>query len=189
MKAKSPAILVTLALGCGVALAHASTNASEATAHVSVRIAPSIAVSEPRAVIIDLRDHQVDSPIRTQVQFLVRANTQEVELQVACTDLYKAGDPASAYKIPVAGIGAEIGREHGDKMAGGSRLLQWQPAPPTGLLPAGWTGAVTEVGAFTTSAATFTENVTVGVSWHITDSALPTGEYIGFVELIGMVRP
>ena len=190
MKAKSPAILVALALGCSAALAQSSVNAGSATAHVFARIAPSIAVSEPRAVRIDLRDQEAGCPIVSEIQFLVRTNTQEVELQVACTDLYWAGDPSCAYKIPVAGTGAKIVCEHASETPPGDRLLQWQPAPPTGLLPGGWTGAVTEVGTFTTSTAgTFTQNVTVGVSWHATDLDLPTGEYSGFIKLIGMVRP
>ncbi len=106
MRAKSSAILV--ALGCGVACAAASTHTSQAAAHVFVRIAPSIAVSGPKTVIVNLRDHEAGSPIRSEVQFQVRANTPEVEMQVVCTDLYQAGNPSCAYRIPVAGTGAQI---------------------------------------------------------------------------------
>jgi hypothetical protein len=189
MKAKSSAILVVLASVCGTAIGHASTSTSEATAHVLVRVTPSITVSSPRMVIIDLKDRQTDSPIRSQVQFQVRANTQEVELQVACTDLCKAGDPSSPYKIPVAGAGVQIIYEHAGGTAGGDRLLPWQPVSSVGLLPAGWTGAATEIGVFRTATATFSQNVTVDVSWHAPAANLPTGEYRGFVRLIGMVQP
>ena len=66
-----------------------------------------ITVSGPAVVAVDLHDHQIGSPIPANVRFLVSANAQEVELQVACTDLYKAGDPTSAHRIPVAGAGPE----------------------------------------------------------------------------------
>jgi hypothetical protein len=190
MRARLLAILAASVWGCGSVVAQAAAHRSEATARVFARIAPSITVSEPRPVIVDLRDHPLGSPILGQVRFLVQANTQEVELQVACTDLYKAGDPSCAYKIPVAGAGARISCEHGNEIGGADRLVPWQPNPPAGLLPAGWTGAVSEVRVFAAStAATFSQNVAVDVCWNTPDPGLPVGEYIGFVKLIGMVRP
>ncbi|HNS22429.1 MAG TPA: hypothetical protein PKH24_18135 [Sedimentisphaerales bacterium] len=70
-----------------------------------------------------------------------------------------------------------------------SRLLAWEPDPPTGLLPAGRTGTVSEAGTFTArSAGVFHQEVTVDVSWQPADSDLPTGEYCGIVKRIGMVR-
>jgi hypothetical protein len=147
-------------------------------------------VSAPAVVAVDLQDHAIGSPILAHVGFLVRANTQEVELQVACTDLYKAGDPTSLHRIPVVGAGARVTCEHGHGTAGSDSLLQWHHSPLPGHLPAGWSGAVSEAGTFTASpAATFSQNVTVDVSWSTTDSGLPSGEYRGVVTLIGMVRP
>jgi hypothetical protein len=182
MRAKFPAILVVL--GYGVACAAAVTHTSHASARVFVRVAPSIAVSGPTTVIVNLRDPYAGSPIHSEVQFQVRANTPEVEMQVVCTDLCRGGNPSCPYRIPVAGTGAEITYAHG------SQQLSWQSASPLSLLPPGWSGAVSEVGTFTTpSTAAFTENVTVGVSWHAADPTLPAGEYVGFVKLIGLVRP
>jgi hypothetical protein len=157
---------------------------------VVVQVPPHITVSAPALVSVDLQDRPISSPISASVRFLVSANTQEVELQVACTDLYRAGDPTSAHRIPVAGAGARITCAHGHASADGNFLLQWQHSPSTGLLPAGWTGAVSEAGTFTASpAVTFSQNVGVDVSWNTTDSSLPVGEYRGIVTLIGMVRP
>jgi len=168
----------------------AAVSTGVATAHVSVEVRPYIAVSSPAVVTISLQAYQTGSPLLAQVHFAVRANVPEVELQVTCTDLYWAGNPTSAYRIPVAGPGAQITCEHGSQLAGGTGLLPWQPTPQPGLLPPGWTGAASETGIFTASpAATFSQNVTADVSWATADPALPTGEYLGFVKLIGMVRP
>ncbi len=185
MNAKSAGIFVALAWSCGVAFSQAPTQISEATARVQARVEPQIAVSEPVVVVIDLQDHQIGTTIPSEVRFAVRANTQEVEFQVACTDLCKAGDPASEHRIPVAGPGAEIMCEQG-----GSRLLTWLHNPPVDALPGGWTGRVSEAGVFTASAGrTFCQDVAVEVSWQATDPTLPTGEYQGILRLLGMVRP
>ena len=162
----------------------ASTHGGQAAAHVFVTVAPHIAISGPTPVIVNLRDLYAGSPIHSEVQFQVRANTPEVEMQVVCTDLYKGGDPSCSYRIPVAGTGAQITGAHG------SQQLPWQSVSAPSLLPPGWSGTASEVGTFTASpTAAFTDNVTVGVSWHATDPTLPAGEYVGFVKLIGLVRP
>jgi hypothetical protein len=185
MNAKLPVILGILAWGCGVAFSQISAPFGEATVYVQTRVEPQIAISKPAVVIIDLQDPMLGSTIPSQVQFRVRANTQEVELQVACTDLYKAGDPTSAYRIPVADPGAKITCEGDD-----ARLLAWLNNPPTDALPAGWMGEVSEVGLFTApSDQVFSQTVNVEVAWNATDLSLPTGEYQGIVRLIGMVRP
>lgn len=185
MNAKSAAFFVALAWICGAAFSQVPAPIGEATARVRARVEPQIAVSEPVVVVIDLQNREMGEKIPTEVRFAVRANTQAVELQVACTDLYKAGDPASEYRIPVAGPGAEITCEHA-----GSRLLTWLHNPPVDALPGGWTGRVSEAGIFTASAGRiFCQDVAVEVSWQATDPALPTGEYQGIVRLLGMVRP
>jgi hypothetical protein len=155
-------------------------------AQVPVRIT----ISAPVVIAVDLQDRQIGSPIPAHVQFRVQANAPEVELQVVCTDLYKAGDPLSAYRIPVAGAGVRITCGPGHAVAGGNSLLPWQSSPLSGLLPAGWTGAVSATGTFTASPApVFSQNVAVDVSWNATDPSLPLGEYRGYVKLIGLVRP
>lgn len=185
MNEKSAAILVVLAWSGGLAFSQSATSHSEATARIRARVEPRIAVSEPAIVVIDLQDRMTGSVIPAEARFTVLANTQEVELQVACTDLYKAGDPASEHRIPVAGRGAGIECERA-----GSRLLTWLHNPPVNALPGGWTGRVSEAGVFTASTdRTFCQNVAVEVSWQATDPALPTGEYQGIVQLLGMVRP
>ncbi len=185
MNAKSAAILVMLAWSSGLAFSQSATFHSEATARIQARIEPGIAVSEPVIVEIDLQDRMIGSVIPAEARFTVHANRQEVELQVACTDLCKAGDPASEHRIPVAGPGAQITCEQA-----GSRLLTWLTAPPANALPTGWTGKVSEVGVFAAPGRrTFNQEVAVEVSWQTTDSTLPTGEYQGIVRFLGMVRP
>ncbi len=184
MTAKRLTILAGVAWCCGVLPAAASVHRSGATARVQARVEPQIVVGDPHAVAIGLHDYRTGSPIPGWVRFHVRANTQQVELQVACTDLCQGGDPASIHKIRVGGSGVQIMGEDG------SRLLAWQRDPRTGLLPAGWTGAVSEVGVFNTSAGSvFRQDVTVDLCWQPAGSDLPTGEYCGIVKLIGMVRP
>ena len=184
------AILVTGALCFQAALAHTASHTSQAAARVVVQIPAHLTVSGPAVVAVDLHDRPIGSPIPANVRFLVSANAQEVELQVACTDLYQAGDPRSTHRIPVAGAGVRITCEHGHAVAGGDTLLRWQDSLPAGLLPAGWTGAVTEAATFTASpAATFSQNVAVEVTWNTTDPDLPLGEYQGYVKLIGLIRP
>jgi hypothetical protein len=189
------ATLLLAILGTGVlcfqaTFASTSSNTSEATACVVVQVPAYITISGPALVAVDLHDYQIGSPIPASVRFLVSANAQEVDLQVACTDLYKAGDPTSAHRIPVAGAGVRITCEHGHAVAGGDALLPWQHSLPAGLLPAGWTGAVTEAATFTASpAAIFSQNVAVDVTWNTTDPDLPLGEYQGYVKLIGLIRP
>jgi len=185
MNAKLPVILTVLACECGVAFSQISAPFAEATIHVQAWVQPQIAISEPAVVILDFQDHLFGSTIPSRVQFRVRANTQEVELQVACTDLYRAGDPTSANRIPVADPGAKITCEDEE-----ARLLAWQNAAPTDALPAGWTGEVSEVGLFTApSDRVFSQDVSVDVAWNAADPTLPTGEYQGIVRLIGLVRP
>jgi hypothetical protein len=184
------AILTTGTLGGKLALAHAVSPSGQATARIVAEVAAHITISAPVIIAVDLREHQNGSPIPAHVQFRVQANVPEVELQVACTDLYQAGDPLSAYRIPVAGAGAWITCGSGHALACGNSLLSWQSSPLPGLLPVGWTGMVSAAGTFTAApAAVFRQNVTVDVSWNATDPGLPLGEYRGYVRLIGLIRP
>ena len=179
-------VFVGLTWGCGVVPAAVPAGVDQATARVRFRVEPQIIVSQPRVVAVDLQDYRAASSIRSQVRFSVHANTHQVELHVACTDLCMAGDPASEHKIPVAGAGAGITPER----AGGAQLLPWLGSPPPGVLPAGWTGAVSEAGVFVgPSAGTFNGDVTVDISWQSADLDLPTGQYCGIVTLIGMINP
>lgn len=185
MNEKMPAIFAILAWECGLVLSQVPVPFGEATIHVQTRVEPQIAISRPAVVIIDLQNHMLGSRIPSRIQFRVRANTQEVELQVACTDLYKAGDPASKHRIPVADSGAKVACQDSD-----ARLLAWQSDPPIDALPAGWRGQVSEIGLFTAaSGPVFSQDVNVEVAWNATDLTLPTGEYQGIVRLIGLVRP
>jgi len=185
MNVKLPAVILALAWGCKAAPAQVHTSFGEATVHVQTRVQPQIAISSPAVIVIDLQPHMLGSIIPGKVCFHVRANTQEVELQVACTDLYKAGDPKSEYAIPVAEPGASIACQNED-----ARLLSWQDDPSAHALPAGWMGEISEVGLFTTaSGPVFSRQVTVEVAWDASDLSLPTGEYQGIIRLIGLARP
>jgi len=189
MTMKVLAMSAALTLSSGVAPPRASAQVGQATARVSVRVLPCLAVSGPVTVAIDLQDTPVESSLSSQARFSVRSNVPELELHVACTDLYKSGDPASPYRIPLRGPGVEITCPEGG--AGEShRTLSWLPGSSAGVLPAGWTGAISEGAVFSASPGrTFRQDVVVNVSWHATDPSLPRGEYRGIVSLIGMVHP
>ena len=185
MNARLPVVILALAWGCGAAPAQLRTSMDEATVHVRTWVQPQIAISMPAVMVINLEAPLLGSIIPGQVRFHVRANTEEVELQVACTDLYKAGDPRSEYRIPVAEPGATVTCENDH-----ARLLSWQDAPSANALPAGWMGEISEVGLFTTtSGPIFSQDVSVEVAWDTANLDLPTGEYQGIVRLIGLARP
>jgi len=182
------AVSTALTLGGGVVPARASGHMDQAAAHVYVEVIPYVVVSDPVVVVVNLQDSPAGWPIASRVRFSVRSNAQEVELYVACTDLYKSGNPASPYRIPVTDPGAEIMCEEG-ATGDPDRVLAWSPHASANALPAGWTGAVSESGVFTAPANVFSQDVTVDVSWRTTDRHLPMGEYQGIVRLVGMVRP
>jgi len=183
-------LLVVGMLSGGSAPAPAATQTGHATARVVAHVPAHLVISGPALVTVDLQDHPIGAPIPAHLRFAVHASTQEVELQVACTDLYEAGNPTSGHRIPLADTGARITCEHGRGLRDFAPLLLWRHTASAGLLPAGWTGAVSEVGVFTAApAATFNQGVVVDVSWNTTDPTLPLGEYRGYVELIGLVRP
>lgn len=183
VNAKRAAILVAMAW-CSQA-SSGVVYTGQAAAHVRARILPQITVSDPVVVIIDLQDHLIGTRIPSQIRFSIRANTPEVELHVACTDLYQMGDPTSAHKIPVAGLGARITCEHA-----ASRLLAWADNAPAESFADGWTGRVSKTGVFAAPTGRgFSQDVNVDVSWYTADRNLPRGEYQGVVRLIGMARP
>ena len=183
-------LLVLGMLSGASAPAPAATQTGHATAQVVAHVPAHLVISGPALVTVDLQDHRIGTPIPARLRFAVRANTQEVELQVACTDLYEAGNPTSGHRIAVADAGARITCEQGRGILDIAPLLPWRNSLSAGLLPAGWTGAVSETGVFTAApGAAFNQGVVVDVSWNTTDPTLPLGEYRGYVELIGLVRP
>jgi hypothetical protein len=123
-----------------------------------------------------------------EICFRVDANIQILNFRVAATDLYRDDNPSCAYKIPVAGAGAQITCEPGKQSGGGTGLLPWQADPSPGMLPASWTGAVSETGTFDSGQGReFSQDVCVTVQWDQSDAALPEGRYSGSVKLAAAV--
>jgi len=193
MKKSVLVVLMVLVLGSGVAFGQVTYRASaNATATVYANIVPNISVSGP-TVAVNLagtgNGFAAGQEIPGNIQFTVHANSQEVDMQVVATDLYKGDDPTSTFRIPISSTGAQITCAAGSQLHGGSGLLPWQTTPPPGMIPASWTGAVSQIGTFTAGTnGTFSQAVTVGLSWKTSDFELPQGEYSGFVKLIAMVQ-
>jgi hypothetical protein len=124
-----------------------------------------------------------------KVCFEVDANIQILNFRAAATDLYRDDNPSSVYKIPVAGTGAQITCQYGRQIPSGTGLLAWQADPSPSMLPAGWTGAVSETGTFESGQnGAFSQPVWVTVQWDQSDAALPAGRYSGFVKLAAAVE-
>ena|GEM_PF-1493196 len=126
-----------------------------------------------------------------EVVFPVYSNVQELNLQAVATDLYKDSVPTSAFKIPVNFPGgARVRCEYGSQVGGGTGLLAWLATTPPDMLPAGWTGAVSEIGAFDSGQPDkFEQRVWVTVQWDQSDPELPMGGYYGQVGLAAGIAP
>jgi hypothetical protein len=180
-------VLVALVL-CSVGMAQVS---SDATIHVYATVLPNIAVTTANANI-NLNSTLAGVAIGGNLAFQIHANREQVDLQVAVTDLYKGDVPTSEFKLVVAGAGAQVTPENANQTEGGTGLLPWtgDSAVILANLPTGWSGKVTTVGTFeSATSGNFSQGVNVGVSWNTNDFELPTGEYSGYVKLIGLIKP
>jgi hypothetical protein len=179
------AILVALVLVSGVALADRT---SSATAPVSVDVVANIGIAYTGATV-------VMSPVQTgavegAVIFAVEANVQEIDLQVAVSNLYKDNAPASVSQIPVditkkVGVRPVIGQE---LPVGEDNALPLLPSSvAVGPFPIGFQTVQGHFGSGT--AGHFSQSVTVTPSWTQTDPELPVGTYGGIVILTGVINP
>jgi len=185
-------VLMVLVLGSGVAFGQPSIIASgEATAHVYCNILASISVTLQQTTF-DLdgtgNGFMAGQDIPCHIAFTVHANNQNVDLQVVATDLYKDNDATQSVNfIPISSTGATIACQHGGEIHNGTGVLEWQISPPGGMIPQNWTGKVSRTGTFGNGVGTFSQDVTVSLTWKTTNAEILTGDYEGTVKLIAMV--
>jgi hypothetical protein len=76
--------------------------------------------------------------------------------------------------------------ENGTEKEGGDGLLEWA----TAAMLNGLNGQESESGTFESGQrGHFSQSVAVEITYDQKDPELPTGEYSGFVKLVGMVIP
>ena len=172
-------------------IAAAGGQSTEAIVHVCVEVRlnvglwpplPNIVVSPLQPVVFVGRLQPGRIP--GQVTFRVDSNYEEISVQVSCTHLYRDGSPASGQVISVAGPGAMVYPENGNEIYGGfDDLLEWQAAYTA---PDGAMGNTTAAGIFESGQnGMFGQNVTVDIAWNMADEELASGEYSGYVRLVG----
>jgi hypothetical protein len=124
------------------------------------------------------------------VVFSIEANVQELDLQVAVSNLYKDNAPGSVSQIPVdtskkVGVKPAIGQE---LPVGQDNALELIPTSvPVGPFPIGFQTVTGHFGSGT--AGHFSQSVTVTPSWKQSDKELPVGTYGGIVILTGVINP
>ena len=176
-------ISLVLVLCSGVALADKT---SSATANVSVDVVANIGIAYTGATV-------VMSPVQTgavsaAVIFSVEANVQEIELQVAVSNLYKDNAPLSISQISVdtskkVGVVPAIGQE---LPVGEDNALPLVPTSvAVGVFPVGYQTVQGHFGSGT--AGHFSQSVAVTPSWIQTNPELPVGTYGGIVILTGVI--
>jgi hypothetical protein len=182
MKAMLLAVVVALALTSGVALADKQ---SEATAQVWVEIVANISIGVDNPVL-DLGDFQTGLLDGT-VTFRVDSNVETVNLYVLATSLYKGGDTTDpeVAPIPVAlNVPVQVAFDNGGETEAGDNLLAWTYTGDINGVPA----AQTESGEFESSQdGHFSQDVSITCTWNQADAEKTTGEYSGFVKLVGLI--
>lgn len=177
-------VLVALVLSSSVAFAQSN----QASANVSVNVLPNIAVSHEGGTVTLNALNKV-GPFSGEIAFRVDANTQQVDLSVLVSNLYKDGVPTSVSVIPVdlsAGV----------LVVPATALRQPIGAPNTplayGTASTGvgiYQGFATTVGRYGSGVAGhFSEAVAVTPTWDL-QVETPVGVYGGTVILVATVVP
>ena len=177
--------VVSLALMClvpGLALADGS---SEATADVFVTIDPNIGLM-PVSPFIDMGTWQTGEFTGT-IPFRVDANTEQVRLQVAASNLYKGADPFAGLVPPVDIFqpdGVTVTAELGNPTGGDDHNVAYTGPYTIDDFP----GFITEEITFESAQpGHFSQNVELVVTWTQPDPEKPMGEYGGKVRLMAWV--
>jgi hypothetical protein len=182
MRAKLLAILLTLVLSGGIALADTTGNA---TAEVYVQVVENVSVGVITP-LVNLGEVQTGE-VTGQITFRVDANVQIVGLSVAVSNLYKDDVPDSVWQIPVdiaAGVVVVNELAVREQPAGSDNVLAFAGSVTVGP----YTGLVTELGQFSAGQdGSFSQDVTVQCYWDQIDPELPTGEYSGLVIFTAVI--
>ncbi|MGB5325575.1 MAG: hypothetical protein WBN40_09155 [Pseudomonadales bacterium] len=130
------------------------------------------------------------------VDFYVHANSQQIELACAATDLFKGNVPVynsdgSGFEnehdgpIPLyQGYGCDIDLEYGNPLAGGSNNARFGSKT---TMDAGWKFYETNSITFENNHPEPTQNISLTVKWNQNDHEKRQGQYSGFVKLIAMI--
>ena len=197
MKLKVLAVALAVMVLGGVATA---ADTDDAEVRVYAKVNPNLTITPNEVAPVELTVQGDD--IAGTVNFMVHANVQEVSFSVEATCLYKADDPTSPHIIPIAGTGALVQPAVGNAKAPADNDLDWIgdvtvavgngdgtvtiTSPNIGLGIHGMTSNTTEVQVFESGQSNrFSQNVAVTCEWEQIELELPTGQYSGFVRLIG----
>jgi len=154
---------------------------SYAWGHVYVNVVSNVAVS---VITSNVALGSIQTGVFPgEITFRVDANSEEVALSVAATQLYKGDDPTNPTVSPIAleqSLGALIEPTNASPMNGGSNTAMYTaPYDYNGFL-----GFQTEYISFESSQpGYFSQPVFVTVAWNQDDSEKPQGQYSGFVCL------
>jgi len=156
---------------------------------VHAKVVPNIAI-RPLAPIVDAGS-PISGDISTGVVFLVHANTQSVRMWVTATDLFKGDVPLNPTVPPIRldiQKGARIQPSGANVLGGGSNVATLPSAPNADVL--GFPGyQSTSIDFESMDAGTFSHDVTVSLSWKMTNNEQPMGDYGGRVMLSAMCLP
>jgi len=176
-------LLLCLSVGASAVMADLE---SEATAHVYVNVVPNVAVRVMDANV-DLGQVQFGDFYST-ITFRIDANSQDVWISAAASNLYKGNDPASEVDpLPVAdAAGVRITPTNANPMNGGSNIAQYIE----GTTINGFPGLLTEQINFESSQNNhFSQDVDLLFTWKQPDPEQPQGQYSGFVKMYAMLYP
>lgn len=185
MRATLLASLVALMLISGIAVADPS---GDAIAKVYVEVVPNIAVGVVDAVV-NLGQVQTGT-FGGAITFRIDANTEQVDMWVAATDLFKGDEYSEDPEVsPIAvntAAGALVKPMNGNRVGGAGNTLQYTGATTIN----GWAANATETGRFESGQnGHFSQDVDVTVKWNQPDDEKPQGEYSGYVMLTALVVP
>ncbi len=185
-------ILCALVLGLAFTPAHADSVTS-GTARVAVNVNPIIAITPGGPPTPTVQTGIFTIP----VPFTIGANFQTLQFQVEATDLFKA-DVVGIAGQQVPPIPLVLTRTpgvclfaltSGNALNGDANVIPG-PFVATGTNLGNFPSYLSGVRTFQSSqAGHFSQDVTLSCFWNQGDSEKPTGQYSGFVRLIGVVVP
>ena len=175
-------LLICLSVGASAVMADLE---SEATAHVYVNVVPNVAV---RVMDANVNLGQVQfGDFYSTITFQVEANSQDVWLSAAASNLYKGNVPQSEYYLPVLEpAGVTITPDFATPMNGGSNNASFIGDYEINGFP----GLLTEQINFESGQNNrFSQDVDLVFTWRQPDPDQPQGQYSGWVKMYAMIYP
>lgn len=149
---------------------------------VTVHIEPSIAVKAGQdAELSALQTGEVEGAL----QFRIDSNSQEIDLSVQASHLYKGGDPNSEYILQLSQNGGAVIHVVGGNPTQYTGQFNSQVNVYSGFMGYGAEPVRMESG----DSGRFSNDLEIDLTWNNDEDALPVGDYIGYVKVIGVVVP